>query len=148
SSTAFILDSFTTGRNARGEHLSFKEYRSRTEIIYCDEPVVTERILLRPDIEDYDDLGFFESFTAVAVLYLIFDNLSLQCPLIADIKGLLDEADDIIGGVSALPSNGILVRFLSKSVIPLTKAVYSILPIFRKRVLCLDTPSSLNRFIL
>lgn len=148
SSTAFILDSFTTGRSARGEHLSFKEYRGRTEIIYCDEPVVTERISLRPDTEDYNALGFLESYTVSAVLYLIFDDLSLQGQLIDDIKGMLDKADDIIGGVSALPSKGILVRFLSKGIIPLTRAAYSIFPIFRKRISGLDTPFSLSRFII
>lgn len=148
SSTAFIIDSFATGRSARGEHLSFKEYRSRTEIIYCDEPVVTERIYLSPDAEDYNSLGFLESYTASAVLYLIFDDLSLQGRLIADIKALLNESDDIIGGVSALPSKGIIVRFLSKGIIPLTKAVYSIFPIFRKKILGIDAPSSLNRFII
>lgn len=148
SSTAFILDSFTTGRSARGEHLDFKEYRSRTEIIYCNEPVVTERIYLRPDTEDYNSLGFLESYTASAVLYLIFDDLSLQGRLIADIKDLLNEADDIIGGVSSLPSKGIIVRFLSNGVISLTRAVYSIFPIFRKKILGIDAPSSLNRIII
>lgn len=148
SSTAFILDSFATGRSARGEHLSFKEYRSRTEIIYCDEPVVTERISLRPDKEDYNALGFLETFTASAVLYLIFDDLSVQGRLIADIKALLNESDDIIGGVSALPSKGIIVRFLSKGIIPLTRTVYSIFPIFRKKILGIDAPCSLNRFII
>jgi urease accessory protein len=131
-SSLFFLDAFTTGRTARREHLAFKEYRSVTEIVYCDKPVVTDRFVLKPDIENYNALGFLESYTATAALYIIFDNPSLVNSLLSSIGQSLCEAECVAGGVSTLPSNGMGVRLLSNNAFSLEKAVFDIFCIARR----------------
>jgi urease accessory protein len=131
-SSLFFLDSFTTGRTARQEHLGFKEYRSSTKITYCDRPVVTDRFVLRPEMEDYGSLGFLESYTVTAVLYIIFDNPSFINALVSSIGQSLDKTEEITGGVSTLPLNGVGVRLLGNNVSSLEKAVFDIFTTARK----------------
>jgi len=148
AATAFILDSFTTGRVSSGEHLCFGEYRSTTEIEYCGVPIVTDKILLRPDVIDYNDLGFLESFTVMAVLYIVFDNPPLEKPLMNDIKNLMDGMNDILGGVSALPSRGVAVRLLGTATFPAEKALITLWSAARKRILNLESFPSSRMFSL
>lgn len=145
-SSLFFLDAFTTGRTARQEHLQFKEYRSETEIVYCGQPVVTDRFVLGPEREDYGTLGFLESYTASAVLYILFENRPLLPPLLSSIEECLHASGDIAGGASALPLNGAVVRLLGNSARSLEKTIFHIFAASRKMLYGMDS-AALERLV-
>lgn len=146
-SSLFFLDAFTTGRTARHEHLAFKEYRSATEIVYCGRPVVTDRFILKPETEDYGALGFLESYTVTAALYIIFDNPPLMNGLLSSIGQSLHKAESVAGGVSTLPSTGVGVRLLSNNAFSLEKVVFDIFCIARKELYGTDPSGTWERFM-
>ncbi len=132
---AFILDFFTPGRVAMGEYLRFSEYRSVTEIEYSGEPILSERVVLRPEAVDYAGPGFLESSAAAAVIYLVFDNASIERPLISALRAVLDGMSGVYGGVSTLPSKGVIIRLLGEGVRFIEKAVPEIWSAARKLVI-------------
>jgi urease accessory protein len=146
-SMLLFFEGFTTGRTARHEHLGFKEYRSSTEIVFCGAPVVTDRFSLEPESEDYGALGFLESYTASAALYIIFDRPSLVKGLVSAIVERLGEREDISGGVSALPSNGVGVRLLGNNVYSLEKTALDILSVSKKELLGMDSATTWERLM-
>ncbi len=145
--TAFILDAFTTGRVARGESLQFEEYRNTTEIEYDGELILTERMTLRPGKIDYNGMGLLEGFSATAVLYLIFDNLSLEKPLISALRTTMVETGDVVGGVSTLPAKGVVVRLLGVNARIIEKALFRLWSVARRHILAFENSLSLRRFI-
>lgn len=144
---ALILDFFTTGRLARGEHLQFEEYRSHTEVEYCGELMLSDRFSLNPSDTDYSSLGFLESFSAAAVLYIIFDNPPLEAPLINDLRQIIQGVKNVVGGVSILPSKGVVVRLMGNSTSFIEKTVFQIWSVARKQILSLDSYSPMARLV-
>jgi urease accessory protein len=147
NSTVLFLDFLTTGRLARGEHLQFEEYRSYWEVEYCGELILTDRFSLKPLDTDYSSLGFLECFSAAAVLYMVFDNPSLEAPLIDDLRQVIQRMKNIVGGVSLLPSKGIIVRLLGNSTNFIEKTVFQIWSVARRQILSLEPCSSMARLV-
>jgi urease accessory protein len=146
-SMLFFLEGFTTGRTVRHEHLGFREYISSTEIAYCGTPVVTDRFILDPEMEDYGALGFLESYTVSAALYIIFDEPSLVKGLVSLIEGRLSVREDISGGVSALPSNGVGARLLGNNVYSLEKTAFDIFSVSREELLGMGSTPTWERLM-
>lgn len=144
---ALILDFFTTGRLARGEHLQFSEYRSGIEVEYCEELILSERMLLKPGDVDYRLLGFLESGCAAAALYFIFDNPLAEKRLVDDLYSLIQGMEDVIGGVSTMPSKGVIVRLLGNGTRFIEKAVLEIWSLARKRILATESYSPIARLV-
>jgi len=141
---AFILDFFTPGRVARGEYMLFREYRSITEIEYCGELILSERVVLRPETAGYGGTGFLESSTAMAAIYLVFDNPSIERPLAGALHAMLDGMEGVYGGASALPSRGVSVRLLGEGVRFAEKAILEIWSAARKSVMGTEALSRLH----
>ena len=144
---ALFLDFLTTGRLARGEHLQFVEYRSHTEVEYCGELILTDRFSLKPLNANYGNLGFLESFSAAAVLYIIFDNPPLEAPLIDSLRRITQGMKQVAGGVSLLPSKGVIVRLLGNSTGFIEKTVFQIWSVARKQILGLESYSPMARLV-
>ena len=138
-SSLLFLDAFTTGRTARHEHLGFREYRNATEITYCGEPAVTDRFVLEPANEDYGALGFLETYTVSAALYILFGDSSLVGPLLSLIEKCLNMSHNVAGGISALPLNGVAARILGESVQPVENMVFRLLSMSRKLLYRMDS---------
>ncbi len=132
---AFILDFFTPGRVARGEYMLFREYSSLTGVEYCGEPVLTERVVLRPGAVGYGGPGFLESSTAMAVIYLVFDNPSAERGLVSALHAMASGMEGVYGGVSTLPSRGVVIRLLGEGVRFVEKAILEIWSAARKTIL-------------
>jgi urease accessory protein len=147
NSRAMLLDFLTTGRLARGEHLQFIEYRSYTEVEYCGELILTDRFSVKPLTTDYGSLGFWESFSAAAVLYIIFDNPPLEAPLIDGLRQIIQEMKKVAGGVSLLPSKGVIVRLLGNSTSFIEKTVFQLWSVARKQILGLESYAPMARLV-
>ncbi len=145
--TAFVLDAFSTGRVARGESLHFKEYRSNTEIEYDGELILTERMALEPDRIDYSGPGLLEGFSATAVLYLVFDNPSMERPIISALRTTMDEMGAVVGGVSTLPARGVVVRLLGENARIVEKTLFRLWSVARRHILAIEDSFSITRFL-
>jgi len=144
---AFVIDFFTTGRLARGEHLQFDRYSSIMEINYCGEPILFEKATLKPLDTDYGGLGFLESFVAAASIYLIFDNPRVEKDLLDILRAGVGDLSGVLGGVSALPSKGLIIRLLGSRTLFIERAVLEIWSVARKHVLGRKSFSQLRRVV-
>ncbi len=132
NTTAFVADSFTTGRLAMGEHLCFGEYTSSVEIEYDGLPLVFDRLTLRPGDTDYTGLGLLESFCICSTIYLIFRDGEKGKALTESIRTAVDESEGVLGGVSSLWSHGIVIRLLGSGVRHIEKVTAQIWSIARR----------------
>ncbi len=142
---AFLLDAFTTGRVARGEHLSFSELQSSLRIEYDGDLILFERTALNPKASDYSGPGYLETFCVSAVVYLIFEKQEVEKPLAKALQAAVDGFESILGGVSSLWSRGLAVRLLGASTRHMDKAVYAVWSIARKSILDLDPAPEFSR---
>lgn len=122
-SRAFIVDSFATGRVARGEYLAFEDYENSLEIEYDGEILVLDKLILRPETTDYSTLGLLETRCVSSVVYVISDDFGDEKALAETLHNMLQGCEGILGGVSALWSNGLAVRLLGSGARHLERAV-------------------------
>jgi urease accessory protein len=134
NTTAFLGDSFTTGRLAMGEHLAFGEYTGSVEIEYDGFPLVFDRLSLRPGDTDYTGFGLLESFCICSTIYLIFGDGEKEKALTESIRTAVDESEGVLGGVSSLWSHGIVIRLLGAAVRHIEKVTGKIWSIARKAI--------------
>jgi urease accessory protein len=144
---AFVLDFFTTGRLARGEHLQFDQYSSITEINYCGEPILFEKATLKPLDTDYGDLGLLESFVAAASVYLIFDNPRIEKDLLNILRAGVGDLSGVMGGASTLPSKGVIVRLLGSRTRFIERAILEIWSVAREHIFGRKPFSQLRRVV-
>ena len=144
---AILLDFFTTGRLARGEHLQFDQYKSIMEINYCAEPILFQKATLKPHDTDYGGLGFLESFVAAASVYLIFDNPRIEKDLLNILQAGVGDLSGVLGGVSMLPSKGVIVRLLGNGTRSIEKAVIEIWSVAGKYILGRESFLQLRRAV-
>jgi len=144
---AILLDFFTTGRLARGEQLQFDRYSSVLEINYCGEPILFDKATLKPLDRDYGSFGFLESFVAAASVYLVFDNPQVEGDLLVSLRKLLENLDGVIGGVSTLPSKGLIIRLLGAGTRFTERAILEIWSVARKHILGRESFSQLRRVV-
>ena len=144
---AILLDFFTTGRIARGEHLQFDQYSSIVEINYFEEPILFDKSILKPLDTDYGSFGFLESFGAVASVYLVFDDPRVERDLLASLRKLLENLDGVIGVVSTLPSKGLIIRLLGAETRFTERAVLEIWSVARKHILGRKSLPQLRRVV-
>lgn len=147
NTTALLIDFFTTGRLARGEHLQFDQYTNLMEVEYCGELILFEKATLIPLDTDYGGFGFLESFAAAASVYLIFNNPQVEGGLLTGLRTLVDNLDCVIGGVSTLPSKGLIIRLLGSRTRFIERAILEIWSVARKHILGRKSFSQLRRVV-
>ena len=145
--TAFLIDFFTTGRLARGEHLQFDQYSSIMEVDHCGEPILFEKATLIPLDTDYGGIGFLESFAAAASVYLIFDNPRIEKNLLNILRAGVGDLSGVLGGVSTLPSKGVIVRLLGNGTRSIERALIEIWSVAREHILGRKSFSQLRRVV-
>ncbi len=112
TSKAFISDITSSGRVAMGECFSMKSYQTRMEIFIDDKLVMTDNTAIIPSEFDYTELGFFENYTHIGLLYAY---LPQQC----DENKLLEKARNsnsanIMIGASRC-QKGVVIRTLANT---------------------------------
>ena len=144
---AILLDFFTTGRLARGEHLQFDQYSSTMEINYFEESILFEKAILKPLDTDYGSFGFLESFVAAASLYLIFDNPRIEKDLLDILRAEVGHLSGVLGGVSTLPSKGAIVRLLGDGTRSIERAILKMWSVAREHILGRKSFPQLRRVV-
>lgn len=105
------LEILTCGRKLSGEEFTFTRFHSVTNIYLNDKLVVKENVLFEPLKMNVHAIGQLEGFTHQSTL--LFLNNSANIEAVADAcKLILNEAKEILTGISKLPTNGLIIRLL------------------------------------
>ena len=101
----------TSGRKLSGENFLFSKYHNLTEIFLNGKLIVKENLLIAPKITEVNAIGQLEGYTHQASFIYINEKVSTTAT-IEKINELLAEEKEICFGISSLPVNGLIVRFL------------------------------------
>ncbi|MHB8062746.1 MAG: urease accessory protein UreD [Ruminiclostridium sp.] len=99
------------GRNKSGEQFAFKQYKNCNKVYYCDELLFIDNQLLIPEIQEVNDIGFFENYTHQATLAYFCDNIDSN--LVERLYCIMEQFNNIEAGISTTHKNGIMVRMLA-----------------------------------
>lgn len=102
------------GRKLNGEIFQFSLYHGITEIFLKNKLVVKENLLLKPLEMNMASIGQLEGFTHQATLLYLTERIDVSFSTTSLIE-FLQQSNQVIYGISALPVNGILVRLLGHS---------------------------------
>lgn len=121
-SRAIILDSMASGRVAHGEHWSFTEIDSRTEVYACGRPAYLNRTRIVPATKRPDRLGWMEEFDYLSCMGLFADGFTCWKEVAAVLNEELKSVTDIRGGATLLSQGGCVARYLARSASDMTLA--------------------------
>jgi urease accessory protein len=121
-SRAIILDSMASGRVAHGEHWSFTEMDSRTEVYAGGRPAYINRTRIVPATKRPDRLGWMEEFDYTSCLGLFADEFTRWEEVSAALNEELNSVPNVRGGASLLFRGGCVARFLARSASDMTLA--------------------------
>ncbi len=102
------------GRKLNGEIFKFSSYHSLTQIFKNGKLLVKENLLMKPLQINPFAIGQMEGYTHQATVIFIEEKTNIS-ELIEQVHLDLKQQTNIAFGVSALPGNGIIVRFLGYS---------------------------------
>jgi urease accessory protein len=121
-SRAIILDSMASGRVAHGEHWSFAEIDSRTEVFASGRPAYINRAKIVPAAKRPDGLGSMEEFDYMSCVCLFAEGFTRWPQVIAAINEELKCVPNVHGGASLVSRGGCVARFLARSASDMTLA--------------------------
>lgn len=121
-SRAIFWDALAAGRVSCGERWNFDEVDSRIEIFLCGEPVLLNRIRIRPAELDPQRLGLAEEFNYLATFAIVADGFTGWKETLAAMNAGLENMPRIYGGASALAGGGCIVKLLARSASDLMSA--------------------------
>ncbi|WP_090391260.1 urease accessory protein UreD [Niabella drilacis] len=103
----------TCGRKHHGEVFEFTSFHNFFEVFHNGRLVLKDNILLQPKENDLQAMGMLETYTHQGTLIYSATAGIPSAPGLADqVQELLEQEADILGGVSRLQHNGLVVRVL------------------------------------
>ncbi|EKQ54859.1 MULTISPECIES: urease accessory protein UreD [Clostridium] len=110
SSRLIFNEIITCGRSAMGEKFLFNHYNSYLEVkkkcrlIYRDNTVYDKYLF------NMSSIGMFEGYTHIANMIIV--NFNKEDSFIEQARNIIDECDEVQGGVSTLQNNDIIIKIL------------------------------------
>ena len=114
-SRAIVFDSMASGRLARGERWSFREFLSRTDVSVCGKPAYANRTKIIPSEVPPGQFGLMESFDYMSCVGIFAAEFQRWQPLADAMNEILEGTPNVFGGASLLSRSGCAVRFLARS---------------------------------
>lgn len=119
SSRLLFQEILTCGRAARGEEFEYRFFHNHVAVRENSELIYLDNTRYEPALFDMKGLGMYEGFTHL--LNLVFFNISKSEDWITAVRELLDDREDMEGGVTVTAGGDIAVRILGRSAEPLLK---------------------------
>lgn len=111
SSSRFIMKEIITGgRCLRGEKFEYKFYHNLVSIYVGDEILYRDNTRFEPSQMDLMGLGMHEGYTHLGSLILIHEHRSKEW--IASVHELLNQDEQIEGGITTIDNKAIVIRVL------------------------------------
>ncbi len=115
------------GRVAHGERFGYHRFSSRISVYQGDRLVYLDNTRFDPEEMDMEGFGMYEGFTHLSNLLIC--NQARSEAWIDQVRGLLDEREDLEGGVTRTAAGYLAVRILGRSGDSLTRVMEQILEI-------------------
>lgn len=125
TSVFIFSEVLTCGRAAYGERFSYRRFQNLISIYQAGKIVYRDNTCYEPDGMDMEGFGMYEGFTHLANLLIC--NLSKSQEWIRRVRELLDETQDMEGGVTTTAAGHYVVKILGKSGEALTGKMEEIL---------------------
>lgn len=114
STSRFIMQEITScGRKAMGEVFAFRYYYALTEVRQGNRLLYRDNTRFRPGEFDLAGTGMFEGYSHQA--NLLFFNIDVSVRQTEEIRELIANETDLIGGMSGNQENCVVVRLLGQS---------------------------------
>ena len=113
SSSLFYQEIVSCGRAARGERFDYRHYLSLVEAWRHGKLIYRENNRFYPDLDAMEDVGMFEGYSYLANLLFFHEDAS-GC--IGKIRRLIEEQQEISGGVTLTAESDVAVRILGSQV--------------------------------
>ena len=123
-SRAIVLDSLASGRVAHGEHWSFTELDSRTEVSSRDKPVFLNRTKIEPAGQRHRrQIAWMKTknFDYLISMGVFADGFESWQHVAAAMNAELDSMPQVRGGVSLLSHSGCVIRYMARSASEMTQ---------------------------
>lgn len=128
SSKLILTDIISCGRAACGEKFEYKYYKSYIEVTCGDKLVYVDNTIYEPSLIDMNNFGMFEGYTHLANILIC--NFQYDDEKIELIREIIDNNNDLDGGVTLTQYNHISVKVFGKNAQKLTEISEKISEIF------------------
>lgn len=103
----------TCGRKLNGEIFRFKKLKNLAEVYLHSKLVLRDHLLMEPENMNLATLGWMEDYTHQASLICFDTRPARQWAQVTEgIAAYLDQQEGVLGGVTVVHENGIMVRLL------------------------------------
>lgn len=122
----FILSEvLTCGRAAHGEEFQYRRFQNRISVFQNGKIVYRDNTLYEPARMDMSGFGMYEGFTHLANLVICSEPKDEAW--IARVRELMDETENVEGGVTVTAAGHVVVRILGRNGQKLTELMERIL---------------------
>ncbi len=119
TSRLLFQEILSCGRAARGEAFAYRFYHNRVSVYQNEELIYLDNTRYDPKLFQMEGLGMYEGFTHL--LNLVFFHIEKSEDWMGQVRDLLDEREDIEGGVTRISNGDAAVRILGRSAEALLK---------------------------
>jgi len=113
TSKLVLIEIVSCGRSAMGEKFLYTYYNSYIEVRKSNKLIYRDNAMYNPKLCNMDGIGMFEGYTHLASMVIC--NFYEEYELSEFIKNLINEDNEIEGGVSKLQSNDIVIKVLGNT---------------------------------
>lgn len=113
TSKLLLTEIISCGRSAMGEKFLYNQYNSYIEVRKSNKLIYRDNTMYNPALFNMSSIGMFEGYTHLANILIC--NCDEDDSFIDSARDLIDESDEVQGGVSKLQSNDITIKILGKT---------------------------------
>lgn len=113
TSKLVLIEIISCGRSAMGEKFLYNHYNSYVEIRRNNKLIYRDNTMYKPTLFNMNSIGMFEGHTHLA--NIVICNFHEEDTFVGSIRNLIDETDEVQGGVSKLQSNDIAIKILGNT---------------------------------
>lgn len=113
TSKLILTEIISCGRSAMGEKFLYNQYNSYIEVRKTNKLIYRDNTMYNPALFNMNSIGMFEGYTHLANILIC--NFNEEDSFVESARNLIDEVDEIQGGVSKLQSDDIAIRILGKT---------------------------------
>lgn len=113
TSRLILTEIISCGRSAMGEKFLYNQYNSHIEVRKNNKLIYRDNTMYNPSLFNMNSIGMFEGYTHLANILIC--NCNEGDSFIDSARNLIDEFEEVQGGVSKLQSSDIIVKILGNA---------------------------------
>jgi urease accessory protein len=123
-SCAIIYDAIAAGRVGRDERWVFREITTEISIHCGDSPWFVARSSLKPGIQPVGGPGLMDGFDYLGAIVAVGDRFGASGGNVNALDAAVCSTAGVLGGASALGSNGLVAKFLTPNADALSRTMF------------------------